>query len=516
MPAAPFATPPCETAGSLRSSNGVHQQHVVVPKQRSSRWVAASRRRRRRSRSRSRDSPTTERQRRLSRRERVLAGLLLATALSVAVLNSFRYRQPRDVQGPTTSVIARNGGEDEEARLRREVLGLETTLLSRKALLGIAPGLPLESRRPADGGRGDVLHGSGGDRLANNYAKPLDLGHQQQAQRPAPSPPDEQQQQQQQQQQRNQHQHDQPPPIPQGSLAGEAMFGGLTPPLRPSLESQHGLIREPVPLIVGGSDGSGTRGVVALLQRLKVPMVVEDRGTMDVHGAPYMVKGGWPAVVRPVIGWANGTGYESRGAPAQLRRKTFDALGGLKVQMQTMAGKSRPTGGETAKHVSWGFKAPVSMVLVPFFEEAWGKAKFLHVVRDGRDIAFSGNQTPVEKFYADMFPEGTRESGLKEPSVKAMALWNSWNVGVHHWAASRKEREATGLDYLLLHAEDLIDPEAKFAAIKDVAEFVGSPLSDFDLCCIATEGSKDMGSHTKSQKDRGKITSRFGKWKARA
>ncbi|CAM9969523.1 unnamed protein product, partial [Ectocarpus sp. 13 AM-2016] len=232
MPAAPFAAPLCETAGNLRSSNGVHQQHLVVPKQRFSRWVAPSRRRSRRSRSRSRDSPTTERQQRLSRRERVLAGLLLATALSVAVLNSFRHRQPRDVQGQTTSVIPLDGGEHEEARLRREVLDLETTLLSKKALLGIAPGLPLDSRRPADGGRGDALHGSGGDRLANNYAKPLDLGHQQQAQRPAPSPPDGQQQQQQQQrQQRHQHQQDQPPPIPEGSLAGEAMFGGLTPPL---------------------------------------------------------------------------------------------------------------------------------------------------------------------------------------------------------------------------------------------------------------------------------------------
>lgn len=146
-----------------------------------------------------------------------------------------------------------------------------------------------------------------------------------------------------------------------------------------------------------------------------------------------------------------------------------------------MAGKSRPTGGEAAKHISWGFKAPVSMLLVPFFEETWGKAKFLHVVRDGRDIAFSGNQTPVEKFYADMFPKGTRESGFKEPSVKAMALWNSWNVGVHHWAASRKEQGATGLDYLLLHAEDLIDPEAKvllssvcFGLESHVLYFVGA------------------------------------------
>lgn len=89
-----------------------------------------------------------------------------------------------------------------------------------------------------------------------------------------------------------------------------------------------------MPLIVGGTDGSGTRGVVALLQRLKVPMVVEDKGTMDVHGAPYMVKGGWPEVVRPVIAWAGGTGYESRAAPAGLRGKTFEALGNLRVQMQ--------------------------------------------------------------------------------------------------------------------------------------------------------------------------------------
>lgn len=111
--------------------------------------------------------------------------------------------------------------------------------------------------------------------------------------------------------------------------------------------------------------------------------------------------------------------------------------------------------------MSWGFKAPISMVLVPFFEEAWGNAKFLHVVRDGRDIAFSGNQTPVEKFYTDMFPRGSRELGFKEPSLKAVALWDRWNVGVYEWAASRKEKGVSGMDYLLLHAEDLIDPAAK-------------------------------------------------------
>lgn len=108
------------------------------------------------------------------------------------------------------------------------------------------------------------------------------------------------------------------------------------------------------------------------------------------------------------------------------------------------------------------------MVLVPFFKEAWGKAKFLHVVRDGRDIAFSGNQTPVTKFYADVFPKGSRESGLKEPSLKGIALWNRWNLGVHEWAATEKQKGASGIDYLLLHTEDLMDPDAKVLTVASV------------------------------------------------
>jgi hypothetical protein len=41
------------------------------------------------------------------------------------------------------------------------------------------------------------------------------------------------------------------------------------------------------------------------------------------------------------------------------------------------------------------------MLLLPIFSEAWNGVgiKFLHVTRDGRDIAFSGNQSPVRKFY---------------------------------------------------------------------------------------------------------------------
>lgn len=112
---------------------------------------------------------------------------------------------------------------------------------------------------------------------------------------------------------------------------GEPLFGPN--PIRRPLASDPALHREPVPLIVGGTDGSGTRGVVALLQRLQVPMLVEDGGTLDVH-AGYMAKGGWPNVVKPVLDWARGPSYDAGKAPHALRASTSEALVKLRSQME--------------------------------------------------------------------------------------------------------------------------------------------------------------------------------------
>ena len=53
--------------------------------------------------------------------------------------------------------------------------------------------------------------------------------------------------------------------------------------------------------------------------------------------------------------------------------------------------------------IRWGFKAPVSMLVTPFLHKMTGALKMLHVVRDGRDISFSGNQSPVNKFYRQTY-----------------------------------------------------------------------------------------------------------------
>ena len=51
-------------------------------------------------------------------------------------------------------------------------------------------------------------------------------------------------------------------------------------------------------MVVGGTDGSGTRRVVQLLTKLGVTIVSEDPETYDIHADLF---GGWPQVVTPVL-----------------------------------------------------------------------------------------------------------------------------------------------------------------------------------------------------------------------
>ena len=53
--------------------------------------------------------------------------------------------------------------------------------------------------------------------------------------------------------------------------------------------------------------------------------------------------------------------------------------------------------------------------------------------RDGRDIAFSGNQSPVEKFFNVSFANFLEIRNLPV-SAKAIKLWSNWNTGVYKWA----------------------------------------------------------------------------------
>jgi hypothetical protein len=161
--------------------------------------------------------------------------------------------------------------------------------------------------------------------------------------------------------------------------------------------------RPPAVLVVGGTDGSGTRRVVQLLTNLGVLIVSEDPETYDIHADLF---GGWPKVVAPLLEATGSITYDPQTLPPQIRSSTEANLRRLLSQAARdshrpeskilAVGGALPTPSNVhATDVLYGFKAPVAMTLVPWWQKLNPHFMFLHVLRDGRDIAFSANQVPT-------------------------------------------------------------------------------------------------------------------------
>ena len=93
-------------------------------------------------------------------------------------------------------------------------------------------------------------------------------------------------------------------------------------------------------LIVGGTDGSGTRKIVQVLEYLGTNMVVDDMGTYDIHAE--IVKG-WPKIVTPVIEITKSLHYDINDIPGTVRNNTTKSLHILlKETEDKIANKSLP------------------------------------------------------------------------------------------------------------------------------------------------------------------------------
>jgi hypothetical protein len=104
--------------------------------------------------------------------------------------------------------------------------------------------------------------------------------------------------------------------------------------------------------------------------------------------------------------------------------------------------QARP-GGETQP---WGWKEPRSIYLLSFFAEVMPGLRFLHVVRDGRDMAFSGNQVQLRKHGEAVLAGDASDS----TPLRSIALWREVNLN----AADTGER-LLGDRYLRVRFEDL-------------------------------------------------------------
>jgi hypothetical protein len=115
-----------------------------------------------------------------------------------------------------------------------------------------------------------------------------------------------------------------------------------------------------------------------------------------------------------------------------------------------------------AEAIRWGWKEPRSIYLLPFLRSQMPTLRFLHVVRDGRDMAFSDNQRQLMK-HGDA---ALAQRVSRRQPVRSIALW-SW---VNESTADFGEREL-GADYLRLRFEDLCaEPRV---TVERIYEFFG-------------------------------------------
>jgi Sulfotransferase family len=114
----------------------------------------------------------------------------------------------------------------------------------------------------------------------------------------------------------------------------------------------------------------------------------------------------------------------------------------------------------------WGWKEPRSIYLMKYFDRAMPTFRFVHFVRDGRDMAFSENQNQLRK-HGSVVLDATHE-GLDRP-LQSIVVWSKVNT----WAADYGE-QVLGDRYLRVRFEDLCsDPAVTTRRVFDLFELSG-------------------------------------------
>jgi len=132
----------------------------------------------------------------------------------------------------------------------------------------------------------------------------------------------------------------------------------------------------------------------------------------------------------------------------------------------------------------WGVKNPRSMLLLPYWHERFPRLRFLHVVRHGLDMAYSGNDNQLRKYGDLVIGDGVDRTATRrhdETPRRALLYWAHANAA----AADFGERRL-GEHYCRVRLEDLCDePEA---TVRRLFEFLGAARSQALADAVAEVG----------------------------
>lgn len=196
------------------------------------------------------------------------------------------------------------------------------------------------------------------------------------------------------------------------------------------------MLDECAPIFVGGTNGSGTRVYARLFDAGGVFQGARQNYAFEPEAIIQYTR----PLVPKLVAEAHAAIYRPESLPQAARDETRSWIGEFAHQLRSEV----PTG-----YARWGWKHPRNLFLLPFLNEIFPDCIFVHVIRDGRDMALAGNKGDFLTFrgffghdYADT-PEG------------ASAFWSDVNTEVAGWA-----EDALGPRYVVARLEDLCsDPQ---------------------------------------------------------
>jgi len=132
---------------------------------------------------------------------------------------------------------------------------------------------------------------------------------------------------------------------------------------------------------------------------------------------------------------------------------------------------------------AWGWKEPRSIFLLPFFDAHFPGLKFLHLVRDGRDMAYSVNQNQLSFHGRALL---TRRERARAQPFQSMALWARLN-------ALRADYGETHLGprYLRIRFEDLC--ATPLPVIQRILHFLDLRNDVEDICRLEVAPPASLG-----------------------
>ena len=98
-------------------------------------------------------------------------------------------------------------------------------------------------------------------------------------------------------------------------------------------------------------------------------------------------------------------------------------------------------------NISWGWKNPRSIYLLKYFQKLYPEIKFIHIIRDGRDMAFSQNQNQLNMYAKYILGQSELN---QEPYITSMKFWSTVNLSVSDYCNKFLEE-----NYLRIRFEDL-------------------------------------------------------------